>query len=67
MDDCKELTMEPSPQTLTGAGASEKAESDEVTEGRQFYHGRLLDELPGAAFAAVTMIWFVSAISRLVF
>jgi len=34
-------------------------------DGVGFYHRRMLDELPGAAFAAVTLFWIISSFGHL--
>jgi hypothetical protein len=35
-------------------------------EGVRFAQGRFLDELPGAAFAAITLVWIVSSLGGLI-
>lgn len=35
-------------------------------EGKRLAQGRFLDELPGAAFAIITLIWVVSMLARLI-
>lgn len=35
-------------------------------EGIRFYYGRMLDELPGAVFGAVTLVWLVSSFGHLI-
>jgi hypothetical protein len=56
IDVAKQETLEASP----GAASYEK------TEGARLAQGRFLDELPGAVFALVTLIWVVSAFVGLV-
>ena len=41
------------------------AQKAEHCEGRQLTQGRLLDELPGALFAAITLVWIVCSFMRL--
>ena len=41
------------------------AKTAESCEGRQMMQGRLLDELPGALFAAITLVWIVCSFMRL--
>jgi hypothetical protein len=38
----------------------------EPDEGVRFAQSRFLDELPGAAFAAITLVWIVSSLAGLV-
>ncbi len=35
-------------------------------DGIRFYYGRMLDELPGAVFGAVTLVWLVSSFGQLI-
>jgi hypothetical protein len=35
-------------------------------EGKRLYQGRMLDELPGAAFAAMTLVWIFSSFGKLI-
>jgi hypothetical protein len=40
--------------------------SSEATEGICLAQGRLIDELPGAAFAAITLFWVMSTLGVLI-
>jgi hypothetical protein len=44
----------------------EATETNEVGEGLRLAQGRFLDELPGAAFAAATLVWVISSFGRLI-
>ena len=35
-------------------------------EGKRLYQGRVLDELPGAACAAMTLVWIFSSFGKLI-
>lgn len=35
-------------------------------QGVRFYQGRLLDELPGAAFVTITLVWIISSFAHLI-
>jgi hypothetical protein len=37
----------------------------EPNEGLRLAQGRFLDELPGAAFAAITLVWIVTSLAGL--
>jgi len=45
---------------------SPSAESQEVGECVQHARSRFLDELPGAAFAVMTLLWIVSSFASLI-
>jgi hypothetical protein len=40
--------------------------SQEVGDCSRFAQGRFLDELPGAAFVAVTLIWIITSFAHLI-
>jgi hypothetical protein len=40
--------------------------SQQIGECTRFSQGRFLDELPGAAFVAVTLIWIMSSFAHLI-
>ena len=40
--------------------------TDEPDEGVRLAQGRFLDELPGAAFAGITLFWIVSSLASLI-
>jgi hypothetical protein len=40
--------------------------SREVGDCSRFAQGRFLDELPGAAFVAITLVWIISSFAHLV-
>jgi hypothetical protein len=40
--------------------------SQEVSDCSRFSQGRFLDELPGAAFAALTLVWVIASFARLI-
>ena len=44
----------------------EATDIKETGEGVRLAQGRFLDELPGAAFAAVTLIWVISSFAGLI-
>lgn len=44
----------------------EAVEVKRPDEGVRFYQGRFLDELPGAAFVAITLVWIISTFAHLV-
>ena len=44
----------------------EDATASELGGGLSMARGRFLDELPGAAFAAITLVWVVSSFAGLV-
>jgi hypothetical protein len=35
-------------------------------EGVRFFQGRFLDELPGTAFAVITLVWVVTSFAHLI-
>ncbi len=39
--------------------------SAEAGEGVRFAQGRFLDELPGATFAGITLLWIISSLAGL--
>jgi len=59
--------MENTNQTLmtqTSAAAGTLTQP-EANEGIRFYQGRILDELPGLAFAVLTLAWVVGCFFKL--
>ncbi len=49
--------------------AFEVAQSEsslETSDGARFSQGRFLDELPGAAFVAITLIWIITSFVHLI-
>ena len=42
------------------------AKPESADEGLPLYQGVILDELPGAAFAAVTLVWIFASFSKLI-
>jgi len=50
----------------TLGNAREATTVNELGEGLSTARGRFLDELPGAAFAAITLVWVVSSFAGLV-
>jgi len=40
--------------------------SQEVSDCVRFSQGRFLDELPGAAFVAITLIWIITSFAHLI-
>jgi len=44
----------------------EGANSDVVGDGVRLSRGRFLDELPGAVFAAITLVWIVMTFADLI-
>ncbi len=57
--------MDPTNQQTVGRMAGLSI-SSEPGEGICFAQGRFLDELPGAAFAAITLVWVVSTLAGLI-
>ena len=53
-------------QQGTATGASQAASAELTDEGTRFYHGRILDELPGCAFAVLTLVWICASLAGLV-
>jgi hypothetical protein len=57
-------------ESIVKQRAFEEAASTEcqqqVSEGARFAQGRLLDELPGAAFVIVTLIWIIASFAHLI-
>jgi len=49
------------------AGTRQWTENSEPGEGMRLAQGRFLDELPGAVFAVITLIWVVSSFAGLFF
>lgn len=62
MDNSTQVTMDRIGHAEGLVGTSDKKQP---TEGVTFYHGRMLDELPGAASAAITVVWLVSSFAGL--
>jgi hypothetical protein len=58
--------MQPTTEPKILEGIQGSTASTETGEGTRFYQGRVLDELPGAVFAAVTLIWIMASFSRLI-
>ena len=44
----------------------EGTDTDPVGDGVRISRGRFLDELPGAVFAAITLVWIVMAFASLI-
>jgi hypothetical protein len=47
-------------------GVTQAESSQQVGECTHFSQGRFLDELPGAAFVAITLIWIVASFAYLI-
>lgn len=68
-DEQEEGKMENTTQsvmTRSDAQAIETPHRVEANEGLHYYQGRILDELPGAAFAVITLVWVISCFFKLV-
>ncbi len=52
------------PQTVATDAESTQNRAD--IEGTRVYRSLLLDQLPGAAFAAVTLVWVISSFGHLI-
>lgn len=65
MANANEMVMEPVPQTATISETAEHGQAEHASEGVKFYQGRILDELPGAVFVAVTLVWIITSFGRL--
>jgi len=50
----------------TRAVAFEGQRQEATGEGLRYYQGRILDELPGAAFAVITLVWVIACFFKLV-
>jgi len=44
----------------------EQANASEPAEGARMAQSRFLDELPGAAFGAVTLVWIILSFAHLI-
>jgi hypothetical protein len=58
-----EVAME---RTAYAEGLVRARDIQQPGDGLRFCHGRILDELPGAVFAAVTLVWIVSSFAHLI-
>jgi hypothetical protein len=69
MEDAKMAHNEQQTIDLTTSPTAARAvvDSEPGGEGVRTYQGMILDELPGAAFAAATLLWIVSSFARLTF
>lgn len=65
MANTSKMVMEPIPQTARISQTAEHDQPEQPSEGVRLYQGRVLDELPGAAFAAVTLLWIITSFARL--
>ena len=61
-DTLQPLMTHPEPD----ASVIENQATTEPDAGVRFYQGRFLDELPGAAFALVTLVWAIGCFFRLI-
>lgn len=62
MDDTKQETLTTSQNVTT----MDEVHRQEVGEGMRSYQSRILDELPGAAFAVVTLVWVITCFATLI-
>jgi hypothetical protein len=57
-------------QVITGISQAdavrEATQTDEAGEGYRLYMGRVLDELPGVVFAAMTLVWIFTSFGKLI-
>ncbi len=51
---------------VTLADVSETHMPDNVDEGVRVHQRAILDELPGAAFAAMTLLWIFASFNKLI-
>jgi hypothetical protein len=47
-------------------GVAQAESSQQAGECTRFSQGRFLDELPGAAFVAITLIWIIASFAHLI-
>jgi hypothetical protein len=55
-------------QAISGvdpAVATETTEREQPQDGVRMYQSMVLDELPGAAFAAITLVWIFASFGKL--
>jgi hypothetical protein len=65
MNNTNEMVMEPVSQTATIGETAEKGQAEHPSEGVRLYQSLMLDELPGAVFAAVTLGWIITSFGHL--
>lgn len=46
--------------------AIREAEAQQTGDGTRFHQNRILDELPGLAFAAITLVWVITCFAGLI-
>jgi len=61
-----QMTMEPGQQINPMAERAVSFRIEESDEGVRLYHNQILDQLPGAIFAAATLVWVISSFGRLI-
>jgi hypothetical protein len=61
------MAMSTETTMIPTSTASERVEpkTERIGAGLSFYRGRILDQLPGAVFAAVTLVWILASFGRL--
>jgi hypothetical protein len=61
-----QTTMDQEQQTTLMVEPLQTSETEQPGEGVHLYHNQILDELPGAAFAAATLVWVITSFGRLI-
>jgi hypothetical protein len=65
MAESTQSTMDGISRTEPNFKTTEVTWTEQPDDGLQLYHRQVLDELPGAAFAAATLVWIISSFGRL--
>ena len=61
-----QMTMDRDQQLIPMAEGAATFRTEEPDEGVRLYHNQILDQLPGAIFAAATLVWVISSFARLI-